>query len=283
MHQALIDEIQFALIGILATNVPFDHSPNQLYWLEITVIGWSKEDSVTHFLWLLVGSPQGCGVLLDQLLHLCGWHAGWIKLHPLLYQKIDAPPLLLELVLLWNIPSIEDTMVGCIIEHYRRGLVQQVCNELVSEPSDVVVTIERKLCSSLQDDLPSSVDRTPRLIREQALLCPLPLLLLPLVDSVLGLQHREAVTPPLVLLLLVDNILFIIWIEQWVFISVGMLMDVGLICVHLSEPLSWRLGSVGKERAQIVVLLCNIGLRGNKKQDCHGLSAHSCRPLWMPQ
>jgi hypothetical protein len=41
-------------------------------------------------------------------------------------------------------------------------------------------------------------------------------------------------------------------------------MDVGLICVHLSEPLSWRLGSIGKEGAQIVVLLCNIGLRRYK-------------------
>jgi hypothetical protein len=41
-------------------------------------------------------------------------------------------------------------------------------------------------------------------------------------------------------------------------------MDVGLICVHLSEPLPWGFGSVCKEGSQIVVLLCNIGLRGDK-------------------
>jgi hypothetical protein len=38
-------------------------------------------------------------------------------------------------------PLSIDTMVGCIIQHYKRGLVQ-IGNELVPEPSDVVVTIE---------------------------------------------------------------------------------------------------------------------------------------------
>jgi hypothetical protein len=32
-------------------------------------------------------------------------------------------------------------VIGCIIQHYKRGLVQ-VCKELVSEPRDVVATIE---------------------------------------------------------------------------------------------------------------------------------------------
>jgi hypothetical protein len=44
-----------------------------------------------------------------------------------------------------------------------------------------------------------------------------------------------------------------------------MLMHIRLVLiVHLSEPLPWRLGSIGKEGAQIVVLLCNILGRGDK-------------------
>jgi hypothetical protein len=74
----------------------------------------------------------------------------------------------------------------------------------------------------------------------------------------------EVVSPPLVLLLLVDDTLLIIWVRQRVFVDMIVFMDVGLICVHLSEPLPWRLGSIGKEGAQIVVLLGSIGLRGYK-------------------
>jgi hypothetical protein len=71
----------------------------------------------------------------------------------------------------------------------------------------------------------------------------------------------EAISSPLVFLFLIDHIMFIIWIEQRVFIAMIVLMDVALIRVHLSEPLPWRLGSVGKEvsDSEVVMLLCNIG------------------------
>jgi hypothetical protein len=41
-------------------------------------------------------------------------------------------------------------------------------------------------------------------------------------------------------------------------------MDIRLVRVHLPQSLCWRLGSVGKEGPQIVVLLSYIGLRGNE-------------------
>jgi hypothetical protein len=54
MHQSLIDEIQCGLIGILSPNISFDPCPDQLYWLQITVIGWSEEHSVASFFCYLV-------------------------------------------------------------------------------------------------------------------------------------------------------------------------------------------------------------------------------------
>jgi hypothetical protein len=63
----------------------------------------------------------------DQLLHLCHHHC-WIKLDGIGDEIVDAL-LLLHPVPLGDPLSI-DTVIGCI------------CKELVSEPRDVVATIE---------------------------------------------------------------------------------------------------------------------------------------------
>jgi hypothetical protein len=67
-----------------------------------------------------------------------------------------------------------------------------------------------------------------------------------------------------VFLFLVDHIFVVAWIKEAVLIAMIVFMDVTLIRVHLSEPLPWRLGSIGKEGPEVVVLLCNILGRGYK-------------------
>jgi hypothetical protein len=152
-------------------------------------------------------------------------------------------------------------MLGCIIQHDKRGLVH-IGYQLIAKPNDVIVFIENFVVVSkmvpllLWTECPDGARHQPSLV----------LWLLWHFHSRIGSLDgcTEAVPPPLVLFLLVDHILVVVGVPETVFIPMVMLMDVTLICAHLSEPLSWRLGSIGKEGAQVVVLLCNIGLRRYK-------------------
>jgi hypothetical protein len=121
MHEELlIDKIQCHLIGVLvpSTKIPLDECPDQeLDWLQITVLSWSEENSVTPFLCqvfhLNLHTVDDVG--FDHLLlHLHCRHP-WSEVDRLGGKIVEAL-LLLHLVPIWNILSI-DTMVGCIVQH----------------------------------------------------------------------------------------------------------------------------------------------------------------------
>jgi hypothetical protein len=104
-------------------------------------------------------------------------------------------------------------MVGSIIQHDQRGLVQ-VCNELVSEPSNGIVAVENFVVVSKMISLLLGAEG-PDGARNQS----------SLVLSLLMRFHHdtrvwpldgctEAISSPLVFLFLVDHIFVVAWIKE---------------------------------------------------------------------
>jgi hypothetical protein len=155
-------------------------------------------------------------------------------------------------------------MVGCIIQHYKRGLVQ-IGDQLISEPSHVIVAVENFVVVSKMVPLLLGAEGPDQSRHQPCFVLVWLLMRFHYNMRVWALDcGAEAVPPPLVLLLLVDDILVIIGVPEAVFIPVVVFMDVALIHAHLSEPLPWRLGSVSKECPEVVMLLGTIPGREDK-------------------
>jgi hypothetical protein len=117
-------------------------------------------------------------------------------------------------------PLLIDTMIGCIVQLYKRGLVQ-VCNELVSEPNNIVVTIENFVVVPLMVALLLGAKGPHRKS---------------LIGSLDGCT--EALPYPLVLLLLIDDILIHFAIVQVTTnnLAVGIMFNMKQITDRVSDP-----------------------------------------------
>jgi hypothetical protein len=133
----------------------------------------------------------------------------------------------------------------------------EIGKELVSEPRDVVGSIENFVVVSLVVGLLLGAEGPDRSRNQSSKVLWLFSSLR--IGSLDGCT--EAVPSPLVVLLVIDDILVIFRIKQrGVFVAMIVFMDVGLIRVHLPQSLCWRLGSVCKEGPEVVVLLCKVPL-----------------------
>jgi hypothetical protein len=151
--------------------------------------------------------------------------------------------LLPESLPLWNPLSIDTVVIGCIIQHYKRGFLVQIGDQLIPESSNIVVAIENVVIVSKMVPLHLGAQRPdrPRNQSSQVLWSFSPYW----IGSLDGCT--EAISSPLVFFFLIDDIVFIAWIKEAVFIVRIVFVYIRLVCIHLSQSLPWALALFAKK------------------------------------